>query len=183
MDRSPEAGSSTMQCDLFERLILDGSSSKTCQDSTQAMVGETLQLWLVKSLGPNLTFRGRDGRTPVLSPGREGWSKSAFYALSGSAWRSGASVCSLSQILERGPIDRRYFLSPKACRGILRRAWRRGRDLPPGLLAALAAKAFGSSLPALFASAERLGRLRSREPSALPMERPVRTPLMPKADD
>jgi len=46
-------------------------------------------------------------------------------------------VCSLSQVLERGSIPRRYFLSGKACAGILRRAAKRGKTLPPLLEAAL----------------------------------------------
>lgn len=44
---------------------------------------------------------------------------------------------SLRDILERGPVDPRYYLSAKACEGILRRAERRGRKLPPALEAAL----------------------------------------------
>ena len=44
---------------------------------------------------------------------------------------------SLSSILEKGPIPARYFLSPKAAAGILRRAEKRGKELPPLLLQAL----------------------------------------------
>ena len=39
-------------------------------------------------------------------------------------------VCSLSDILETGDIPPRYYLSPTACIGILRRAASRGKDLP-----------------------------------------------------
>ena len=46
-------------------------------------------------------------------------------------------VCSLSDILETGDVPRRYFLSQKACAGILRRAAKRGRCLPPSLQTAL----------------------------------------------
>jgi hypothetical protein len=42
----------------------------------------------------------------------------------------------LSQILEDTPPSK-YFLSAKACAGILRRAMRRGKKLPPELEAAL----------------------------------------------
>ena len=53
---------------------------------------------------------------------------------------SGAGVCFLSAILEeRAP--EKYSLSPKACAGILRRAERRGKDLPPLLKAALTQQA------------------------------------------
>lgn len=47
-----------------------------------------------------------------------------------SAWPNDAVVCSLSQVLETGSILPRYFLSEKACAGILRRAGARGRTLP-----------------------------------------------------
>lgn len=54
---------------------------------------------------------------------------------------SGAVACSLSDILEKDPVPARYFLSPKAAAGILRRAERRGRELPPALRQALMALA------------------------------------------
>jgi hypothetical protein len=46
-------------------------------------------------------------------------------------------VCSLSDILETGDLPQRYFLSAKACRGILRRADKRGKELPQALRLAL----------------------------------------------
>lgn len=58
-----------------------------------------------------------------------------------SAWPNDASVCSLSQILEIGRIPPKYFLSGKACAGILRRAERRGKELPEQLRHALKAVA------------------------------------------
>jgi len=50
---------------------------------------------------------------------------------------SDADVCSLSQVLETGPVPHKYYLSPKAARGILRRADKRGRKLPEVLRRAL----------------------------------------------
>lgn len=44
--------------------------------------------------------------------------------------------CTLSQILE-DTVPQKYYLSAKACQGILRRAERRGKELPPMLKAAL----------------------------------------------
>ena len=62
------------------------------------------------------------------------------YAL---AWRvldaqffRGAAVCFLSDIL-CPDAPQEYFLSPTACEGIIRRAERRGRSLPPVLKTAL----------------------------------------------
>jgi hypothetical protein len=43
--------------------------------------------------------------------------------------------------LETGDVPQRYYLSAKACRGILRRADNRGKTLPPKLLQALEARA------------------------------------------
>jgi len=50
------------------------------------------------------------------------------------------SVCSLAEILEPH-VAPKYYLSPRACRGILRRAMKGGRVLPPQLEAALKAVA------------------------------------------
>jgi hypothetical protein len=50
-------------------------------------------------------------------------------------------VCSLSDILETGDVPQRYYLSAKACKGILRRADKRGKELPPQLARALQAVA------------------------------------------
>ncbi len=48
------------------------------------------------------------------------------------------AVCSLSHVLEDSrDVPERFYLSPKACAGILRRAEKRGKALPPLLLEAL----------------------------------------------
>ena len=52
-------------------------------------------------------------------------------------FRNGTVASSLSDILETGDLPQKYFLSPKACAGILRRAARRGKELPPALAHAL----------------------------------------------
>jgi hypothetical protein len=54
-----------------------------------------------------------------------------------SEWPNAAAVCLLSQVLEQTSIPPRYYLSPKACAGILRRAEKRGKQLPEQLRAAL----------------------------------------------
>ena len=46
-------------------------------------------------------------------------------------------VCSLSDILEIGDVPQRYYLSREACLGLLRRAEKRGKQLPPLLEAVL----------------------------------------------
>ena len=88
-----------------------------------------------------------DGR---LEPFSGAWENSgmgshtAFLTLSTTTWHSGASACSLSRVLETGDVPRRYYLTPKACAGILRRAEKCGKELPPMLKEALEA---GSTPP------------------------------------
>jgi len=71
-------------------------------------------------------------------------SPTEFWTLNSSEWNhtlapslNDDDVCSLSDILETGELPQQYFLSPKACAGILRHAEKRGRVLPPQLRAAL----------------------------------------------
>jgi hypothetical protein len=54
---------------------------------------------------------------------------------------NGDVVCSLSDILETGDVPQRYYLTAKACLGILRRAGKRGKLLPQALRLALEAVA------------------------------------------
>jgi hypothetical protein len=62
-------------------------------------------------------------------------------------WPSAAAVCLLSDTLETGAVPQRFFLSATACKGILRRAEKRGKDLPPQLARALqAVAALGQTL-------------------------------------
>ena len=61
----------------------------------------------------------------------------------GAEWPSAAAVCSLSDVLETGPLPQRFYLSQKACAGILRRAEKRGKELPLMLRDALQAVAGG----------------------------------------
>ena len=56
-----------------------------------------------------------------------------------STWHNEATVCRLSDVLETENIPQKFFLSAKACAGILRRAESRGKKLPEQLEAALRA--------------------------------------------
>lgn len=90
----------------------------------------------------------------ILVPSSGAWGNSGmgsptgFWTLSTSEWNHTLApslkddgVSSLSDVLEAGSVPRRYYLSAKACRGILRRAEKRGKALPPSLAAALQAVA------------------------------------------
>jgi hypothetical protein len=77
------------------------------------------------------------GQTRVWLKGQGQSLHGGFQTLNTSAWPNDASVCLLSSVLETGPIPPRYYLSPAACAGILRRAEKRGKTLPRPLLIAL----------------------------------------------
>ena len=87
----------------------------------------------------------------ILEPSSGCWANSGmgspteFWTLNTLEFHSDAAACSLSDILETGDVPQRYFLSATACRGILRRAENRGKDLPPMLLRALQQVAGASS--------------------------------------
>lgn len=107
----------------FETFALDGSCGKTCP----------------------VLFLPTGGETSARLPGR--WPNSGmawhggFLTLSAGEFPSGAEESSLSDILEMCDLPERYFLSAKACAGILRRAEKRGKTLPERLHAALKAGA------------------------------------------
>jgi len=89
---------------------------------------------------PVSCHRTEDG---ILAPSSGRWQKSGmgshteFLTLNSGEWPSDAAVCSLSDTLEAGAVPQRFFLSARACEGILRRAEKRGKTLPPILLEAL----------------------------------------------
>lgn len=91
------------------------------------------------------TFRGfyplREGKiSPPSSgawPNSGTWGRGGCLTLDTSAWPSEGVECSLSAVLETQPVPQRYFLSPRAASGILRRVEKRGKTLPAPLAAAL----------------------------------------------
>lgn len=103
--------------------------------------------WIVWENVPGVLSSGEDG-TLVPSSGRWGnWGMggpTGSWMLNGcehngihAPSRSAGGVCSLSDVLETGSVPQRFCLSAKACSGILRRAERRGKALPPMLKQAL----------------------------------------------
>jgi hypothetical protein len=87
------------------------------------------------------SLQGADGRTLVLLMDPREQSHGESLTPNISEWPNDAAVCSLSQVLEQTSIPQRFFLSSTACAGILRRAEKRGKALPPQLLASLTAVA------------------------------------------
>ena len=81
--------------------------------------------------------QGRNGKTLVVCLAPKEQSRGVSLMPNISEWPNDADVCLLSQVLEKGSIPQKFFLSAKACAGILRRAEKRGRSLPPLLQTAL----------------------------------------------
>lgn len=95
------------------------------------------------------------------------WPNSGFTTSPGECWTADTSECpsegavssSLPDVLE-ADVPPRFFLSPRAAAGILRRAEKRGRELPPALAEALQALAFQHP-----DDGKRMTRTSSAEPS------------------
>ena len=85
----------------------------------------------------NYSLQGEDGATLVVCLDPKGQSLGESLMPNISEWPNAADVCLLSQVLEKDLIQPKFYLSGKACAGILRRAEARGRTLPGQLLSAL----------------------------------------------
>ena len=115
------------------------------ETSPSPILRSLIELAPVSSSGkmsPASCRRTEDG-TLVPSSGR--WANSGMggpiesLTLSSSEWPSDADVCLLSDTLETGDVPQRFYLSAKACQGILRRAEKRNKTLPEPLQRALEA--------------------------------------------
>jgi hypothetical protein len=93
--------------------------------------------------------QGAGGRTLVLCMDPRAQSLGGPWTPNGSEWPNDADVCSLSQVLETGLIPPEFFLSGRACAGILRRADKRGKSLPTQLHHALQAVVEASDAQAI----------------------------------
>ena len=131
----------------------DGCSGKMCRASFQAGAEAILPAsYRCSADGRSPSPRGDGaGAGPSSTPpDASGWLGEYWthnipeFPASPAPSRNGDGACSssdtvagLSEILWTGPIPQRYFLTEKCAKGILRRAERRHRELPPLLLAAL----------------------------------------------
>jgi hypothetical protein len=115
---------------------------KTCQARCQAAAREGLILrpCLRRSQKPKFQYLSlADGRTPEWCEARELLSLGAYSTPVCGESPIAAVESTLSAILE-SDVPAKYFLSKKACEGILRRAEKRGKELPPMLREALLAQ-------------------------------------------
>ena len=112
-------------------------SGRTSRAPCRPLDGVTLRLCLKRSQKPKFQCLVLgNGQTPEWYEAEALTSLGACTTPNISEQHSGAGVSFLSQILEANA-PAKYSLSPKACKGILRRAERRGKDLPPMLKMAL----------------------------------------------
>lgn len=134
-----------MQLTMFadERGNLKPSSGGKTSPASSAQKTTPSDAFLAHSLGrvASCSLQGSDGQTLVVCMDPKEQSRGGFLTPNTSAWPNDAVVCSLSQVLEMGSIPPKYFLSAKACAGILRRAAKRGKTLPAALQQALATTA------------------------------------------
>lgn len=124
-----------MQFDLF------GSSGKMSPESCptkQTPSDVCSELWW-EQIPHSFQAEGKGGpvRVWLMDPSDPPLGESRMPNIS--AWPNDASVCSLWQVLETGRIPQKYFLTALACSGILRRAVKRGKELPALLARALKA--------------------------------------------
>jgi hypothetical protein len=119
--KTQEATLPLSMLDYLQSLSPNGSFGKTSQVSSVPVVDGTL----------------------VPSSGR--WQNSGMgsatecWTLSTLEYHKDADESLLSDILEIGDLPQKYYLSPVACEGILRRAEKRGKTLPIALQKALQA--------------------------------------------
>ena len=107
-------------CEWLIGSVLDGQSGKTCLASCHQTEDGTLVPSSGRWLNSGIAVRG------------ECWT------LKTSESHSDAEDCFLSDVLqETGEILPRYYLSPTAAAGILKRAEKRGKTIPDALLNAL----------------------------------------------
>ncbi len=132
-----------MQLTVFDAIMENaqlGCSTKTYPESSAPKTTPSAPFWAdyAEATSPSMPPL-MDGRVRVWLLGRPALSHGGYWMPSTSEWPSdgSASLCSLSEVLEAGPVQTRYFLSATACKGILRRADKRGKDLPTALLRAL----------------------------------------------
>lgn len=102
--------------------------SEPCWKNLPAWNNQTLQFLDLR--------RGADGAKPEQSPETDGLWLGDSWTVNISEWPSAESVSLLSSTLEVN-VPQKYFLSARACQGILTRASRRGKKLPDLLQMAL----------------------------------------------
>ena len=132
-----------MQLTIFDAMMTPhGSSGRTypaCSAPATTPSAPSWRDWQA-AMPPSSTQGAGQTLVWLLDPAAS--SHGACWMPNTSEWPNAAdvSLCSLADVLHRaedGLLPTRFFLSPKAAAGILRRSERRGKALPETLQAAL----------------------------------------------
>lgn len=122
------------QLSLFGRTYPEPSPVTTERTSEQSW--KNLPAWSNQTLLFLDLRGGADGAKPEQSPETDGLWRGDSWTVNISEWPSAESVSLLSSTLEVNAPEK-YYLSARACQGILTRASRRGKKLPELLQTAL----------------------------------------------
>ena len=122
--------------------IQDGSVGRMCLGPTRPIKEKTSNLSSKRSSALQsrmprcLCLKRHDGPTPTFTWETDGALRTALSMRNTGEFPSEDAASTLSQILQ-AEVPEKYYLSQKACLGILRRASARGKELPAVLKAAL----------------------------------------------
>lgn len=120
--KTPEVGSVLPIADFLKLCVPDGSYGKMCLAYSAQTEARTSRRSSGKLMKSGILAHGECWTLSMCE-----WTDTLVPFLREDG------VCSLSDILETGDIPPRYYLSPTACSGILRRAESKGRELPEAL--------------------------------------------------
>lgn len=123
-----------IQLSLFGKMFPERSVQTA--EKTSAPCWKSLPAWNSQTLLFLDLRGGADGAKPEQSPETDGLWRGDSWTVNISEWPSAESVSLLSSTLEVNAPEK-YYLSARACQGILTRASRRGKKLPDLLQTAL----------------------------------------------
>ena len=120
-------------------MVQDTCFGKMCREHSVPIMGLTLPMFLALWSAGAFLFLQTDGKTAESQSAETDGdlSNGVCWTLKSSEFPNDVVESSLSSILERGGVDSRFYLSKRACEGILRRANNRGKELPQMLKSAL----------------------------------------------
>ena len=118
-----------LSCEKMLRVHIPPTTERTSEPSSKKSVKPKNQIYLFLDLRTNGQNQAKYWEKISLSHGE-------LSMLSTGESPSVENVSTLSQILQDN-VPEAYYLSPKACQGILRRASERGKELPAVLKKAL----------------------------------------------
>lgn len=113
-----------------------GAFSSNNGEDFRAVLEELARVEQPNAVIPRPPRGGADGAKPEQSPETDGLWRGDSWTVNISEWPSAESVSLLSSTLEVNAPEK-YYLSARACQGILTRASRRGKKLPDLLQTAL----------------------------------------------